>query len=250
MDAQKTTLAVALSLICVAPLAAQSAEELVACNVARRGGRAALAAIETTRVAGTMGRGEDSSSFTIEAKLPDKVRVEFTVADQTVVQAFDGVRGWGVMPYTGNREPLPLTGEALTAIRSQTDLVEGPLVDYAEKGHRVELVGKAEVEGTPAYDVKLTKADGQVVHVFLDADSCLELKDEGTRRIGGQEVTYRVLVSDYREAGGVLFAHRFEQSIDGMPTPQTLTIESIEVNVPIDEARFAMPAATPEDRGD
>ncbi len=53
---------------------------------------------------------------------------------------------------------------------------DGPLVDYKEKGNTVEYLGKEEMEGTKVHALKVTKKNGDVATLYLDADSFLELK--------------------------------------------------------------------------
>ena len=44
--------------------------------------------------------------------------------------------------------------------------MEGPLVDYRRKGHKVELLGKEKVEGVDAYKLKLTLKGGEVKYIY------------------------------------------------------------------------------------
>ena len=42
-------------------------------------------------------------------------------------------------------------------------------MDYKAKGNTVELMGKEDVEGTPAYKLKVTKKSGNIEYDYLDA---------------------------------------------------------------------------------
>ena len=59
--------------------------------------------------------------------------------------------------------------------------IDGPLVDYKSKGNKVELLGKDKLEGTDAYKLKATLKNGDVMTIYLDADSFLEIKEEVKR---------------------------------------------------------------------
>jgi len=48
-------------------------------------------------------------------------------------------------------------------------------------------------------------------------------------------------ISDYRDEGGVLFAHSIVSVIRGQPERSRLTIQRIELNPPIDERIFSAP---------
>ena len=52
-------------------------------------------------------------------------------------------------------------------------------------------------------------------------------------------------VGDYRTVAGLLFPHRIEVGPKGSPERQRLVIRLIEVNPPLDDARFAMPGGRP-----
>jgi hypothetical protein len=61
------------------------------------------------------------------------------------------------------------------------------LVDYAAKGTRIDLDGIEKVDGRDAYKLKLTLKNGEAMHVWIDAETFLEAKIEGTpRRLDGK----------------------------------------------------------------
>jgi hypothetical protein len=128
----------------------------------------------------------------------------------------------------------------------QADL-DGPLVDYAAKGHQVELVGRERVEGRDAFKLRVTRKDGSVEVYFLDAGSYLPFRVEGRRTVRGAEIEGEGTVGDYREAGGFLWPHSIRNGVKGRPEKQTVTIEKIEINPPIDDARFRKPSPKPAD---
>jgi hypothetical protein len=105
----------------------------------------------------------------------------------------------------------------------------------------VELVGKEQVEGAEAYKLKVTLKNGTVRHLYLDTEAVLEVKAEGKRTVRGSEVESDSTIGDYKEVGGVMFPHSLETGVKGMPQKQKMTIDTIELNVAIDDARFKMP---------
>jgi len=141
----------------------------------------------------------------------------------------------------GSRKPEPLPDEMARNIDAQADL-DGPLVDYKAKGHQVELVGKETVDGVPAWKLKLTPKGGDVQYVFLDASSFLEIRNETHRLVRGQELDILSTFSEFKESGGVVWPHRIQAGPKGRPEKQVLSFDKIEVNVPIDDARFKMPS--------
>jgi hypothetical protein len=160
----------------------------------------------------------------------------------TLTQAYDGKTGWQINPFQGSKVAEPMSPEELRDAEEQADL-DGPLVDWKSKGHKVELVGKEKVEGTDAWKLKVSLKNGNVQNIFLDADSFLDIRIEQKRTVRGTEVESEQTIGDYKDVDGLLLAHAFETNAKGQPEKQKLTIEKVELNVPIDDARFAMPPA-------
>jgi outer membrane lipoprotein-sorting protein len=221
---------------------AQTVDELIAKNVQARGGMEKLKGVKSLRASGkmTMGPGIEAP-ITLELKRPAEVRMEMTFQGMTGVQAYDGKDGWQIDPFGGKKDPEPLSPEDLKDAQEQAD-IDGPLVDYKEKGHKVVLVGKEKVEGSDAYHLNLTLKNGDVQHVYLDADSFLEIKNESKRMVRGTEIEAESILGDYKEVGGILFPFSIQNGAKGRPQKQNLTIDKIELNPTLDEARFKMPA--------
>ena len=254
---RKIVLCVLCGLLALVGLAsAETLEEILAKNLEVRGGEDAILAVQSTRSTGTMRMGGSAAGalempFTAEFKRPNKVRIEFTMQGMTAVQAYDGEVGWSIMPFLGKTEPEEMAEDQLKDIKEQADF-DGILVNYEEKGHTVELMGTEEVDGTPAYKLKVTKANGDVVNLFLDQEYYIEFKADTKREIQGSEIEVSTVFGDYKEVDGLLFAHSMEMSFAGNPEGQVITIEDIELNVEIDDDRFAMPepTATEEEAGE
>ncbi|HEX4956303.1 MAG TPA: hypothetical protein VF017_23190 [Thermoanaerobaculia bacterium] len=232
-----------------APLAAEEAaptlEQVIDKNLAARGGKDKLTAMKSVRITGkmTMGPGMEAP-FVLEWKRPEKMRMEFTIQGMTGVQAFDGESGWMVMPFMGKTTPEKMPEDAAKEVREQADF-EGTLVNWKDKGHTVELLGVEEVEGTPAYKLKVTKKGGEVETLFIDTDSNLEFKSAQKREQNGQEMEVESIYGDYKEVAGLMMPHSIEARAVGMPMSQVMTIEKIEVDADIADSRFVMPAAEP-----
>lgn len=231
----------ALALAFAGTTVATELDEVLDKNMEARGGYESWQQVETARMTGKMMMGGGMEApFRIEFKRPDKVRMEFDVQGMTGIQAYDGQTGWFVMPFMGKTEPEEMAEDQLKEVQEMADF-DGPLVDYQEKGHTVELVGIEDVEGTEAYKIQLTKADGDVSTIWLDADYFLEFKQTSRTERQGNEVVVHTTLGDYKEVGDVVMAHSMEMQFEGMPMTQSISIESAEFNVDIDDSRFAMP---------
>ena len=70
-------------------------------------------------------------------------------------------------------QQLPNTQAAYASQDAEFDSV---FVDYKQKGHAIELVGKETLNGAPVYHLKVTKKGGPPQDYYLDAETGLEKK--------------------------------------------------------------------------
>lgn len=228
-----------------APAAAQTVDEIVAKHVAARGGLDKLKAVQSMRISGKMLMGPGIEvPVTIELKRPRKMRMEMVFQGMTGIQAYDGTSGWQLLPFSGRKDPEPMSPDDTKEAEEQAD-IDGPLVEWKEKGHTVELVGKEPVEGADAYKLKVTLKSGDVRYVWLDAEYFLELRSEGKRMIRGSEMETESSYGDYKEVEGLLFPFAIEGGAKGQPHRQKVTVERIELNPAIEDGRFVQPPAAP-----
>ena len=236
-------------IVAVAALAsavwAQTADEIIAKNIQARGGADKLAGVQTIKATATMamGPGMEAPGTSIQ-KRGNMARLEFTIQGLTAVQAYDGKNAWEVMPFMGKKDPELMSADEAKDIQEMAD-IDGPLVDYKNKGNQVELLGKEKLEGTDTYKLKATLKNGDVQTIYIDADSFLEIKEETKRTVRGSEQIVEESIGDYKEVNGIIFPFAMESGVKGSQQKQKLTISKIELNVPAEDSIFKMPAATP-----
>lgn len=225
-------------------LYAQTADDLIAKYVVARGGIDKIKSVNSIHMTGKMVMGPMEAPIVMIIKRPDQVRMEFTLQGMTGIRAYDGTSGWAIMPFMGKKDAEPIAADELKELQDEAD-IDGPLVDYKAKGHAVELLGKDKVEGSDAYKLKLTRKNGDVDTIYLDADSYLEIKEEGKRVVRGSEQQFDTSIGDYREVGGLMFPFALDSGMQGSQERQKITIDKIELNVPVDGASFKMPPPSP-----
>jgi outer membrane lipoprotein-sorting protein len=210
------------------------------------GGLDHLRAIQTVKATGnaTLMGGQLEAPVVMEAKRPTSNRMEMTIQDKKVIQAFDGTTSWSINPFTADGEPQKATEEDAKAARDDADFVDGALVDYKAKGNHVELVGKEDLDGAVAYKLKVTKKSGTVEYDYLDAKTFLPVKSSGQRKEMGHDFDFESFPRDFRAVNGVMMPYSLEQRVQGKPVLQ-LALDEIVANTPIDDSEFRMPDKPP-----
>ncbi len=223
---------------------AQNVDEIIAKHLEAIGGLDHIKAIKSMRMTGKMVMGSMGIEGTVTRtiKRPNNIRMDIGFQGQNMVSAYDGKTAWQIVPFMGDPKPHPMPEDQAKQMIREADF-DGPLVDYKEKGHKVEFVGKAEVEGTEALKLKVTLKDGDVFYAFLDPEYYVELKRVTTQknRQTGMDVEVQTFFSDYKEVAGVMIPHALRIKGTG-PGEVNFTVEKVEVNVDLDDALFAMPA--------
>jgi Outer membrane lipoprotein-sorting protein len=178
--------------------------------------------------------------FVMEMERPRKMRLEIVFQGQTAIQVYDGSRGWKLRPFLNRHEVEDFTAEELREASEEQEL-DGPLIDYDRKGSRVELQGTEPVEGRDAYKLKVTLKNGQVRHVWVDKESYLDVKIDGTRRMDGKLRPTSTYLRDYKSVNGLMIPFVMETSVEGVSGSHKIVVEKVAVNNPIDETRFEKP---------
>jgi hypothetical protein len=238
------TIAAAIVFLPVA-VHAQTVDEIIAKNVQAHGGMEKMKAVQTVRITGKLNAGGIRAGFLQENKRPDKVREEQIIQGLAAIQAYDGKIGWQVNPFGGRRDPELMSQDDIKGLTIDAD-IDGPLVDYKEKGHKAELVGHDSVEGTDCYKIKLSLKNGDVRYYFLDADSFLELKIETQSSIRGTIQYAETYFGDYEEVKGLYYSFAFESGAKGDSNRVKFAVDKVEINVPLEDSLFTMPIVKPE----
>ncbi len=233
---RKSLLTLAGLAVLAVPLPAQSADEIVVKYLTNVGGMDKIQAVTTLR---RTGKGFEAGVVQ-ESKRPNKVRQEFLFQGMTGVNAYDGKTGWKIEPWQGKKDPEALSEEEMKQIVEDADFDE-PLVNYRQKGNKVEFVGTEQVEGTDVYKLKVTLASGDLRYYYMDTDYYVPIKVEIKRMIRGAEQEFETTLGDYKAVAGWYLPYSIETTRKGSEDTQKITFEKIEANVPVDDGRFAKP---------
>ena len=221
----------------------QTAEELVNKNIQAKGGIEKIKSARTRRMTGRVknARGRVAVFAQTNARL-DLVRQTITMQGMTAIQAYDGSTGWQTNPFRGRKDPELMGEDTLRDLLLASDF-DGPLIDYAEKGNKVEYLGHDLVDGDDALRLRVTLKNGDIIYYYLDPDTYLEIRKEIQQFVRGSVRERVVDVGSYKPVNGVMYPFSISEGSRNNPGVQMTTIEKIEVNIAVADSDFALPTS-------
>src|SRR5258706_240552 len=226
-------------------------DEILAKTLAARGGAANVQKLKTLRLTGRVfftgfSRGSGGKVESAWAQIqtrPGKYRSEITRQGLTAVQAWDGKEGWKLAPFGGRREPERASQDDARAFTQDAD-IEGQLINWREKGSKVDYLGIEDVDGTPAHKLRATLKGGDVQYVFLDPDAFLEIRITTERHARGTEQVIESDLGAYGLVAGVFIPTSINAGRKGAPRSAQFVVDKAEANVPVEERVFEYPQGT------
>ncbi len=234
-------LALAASAVRPAPL--PSADEIVAKNVAARGGAEKIAAIRSVIYRrGEYREGEHRSDHAAMAMM----RPYYKLVGDPEKPSSDFAEGYDGSAWEFYGDPgivLRTVGPASAASRHGL-WVDGGLVDYRAKGSTIEVLGKEAIGGRDSWRLRVTMRDGFSEEVFIDAETSLQIASRKAAPIHafGKNVTSETRFSDFRRVDDVLFSfHSEEVDIATGRALNSMQWGEIVANRPLDPSAFSPP---------
>jgi outer membrane lipoprotein-sorting protein len=233
---------VALTLLAVAPMTAQTADEILSNYFKITGGEAAWNALEGAKMTGSV--NNDGMEIPVEIYQMKDGKQLFKInlqGQEMTMLSFDGETRW----TTNMMTMLPEKSDTETTdnMKINNQDFPSPFLNYKEKGYTVEYLGKEIKEGEETDKIKLTQkpvmVDGkeeQTVSFYYFGEDGVPIIVETIMNMGpakGQMSTSGY--SDYQEVGGLYFPFSISQG--GQP----VVMKEIILNPEVDAAFFAFP---------
>jgi len=232
----------AVLVLAAASAQAVTVDELVTKNLTARGGADKLRAIKTLKAEGKLLYGEQFElGFAQYQKAPESIRTEASIQGLTAVQAWDGKEGWQISPFQGRKDPEKLSADDAKNLADDAP-IGGALLDWQTRGSKIDYLGTEDVDGTEAHKLKVVLKNGDVEYVYLDPDHFLEIRVVSQRSVRGTQVETIADYGDYEQVEGVYFPFSISAESKADGNRSQTTIERVQANVELDDARFAFPA--------
>jgi len=233
------TVFVALLLSAIAPMSAQTADEVINNYFEKTGGMDAWAKVDGTHIAASVDAGGMEIPVDVYRFKDGRQLVKIDLMGQQITQvAYDGKENmWSTNPMT--METKKAEAEALAAMKTQANDFPSPFFNYKEKGYTAEMVGEETMDDKKVYKIKLTQnpimKDGAEVPVvsysYFDVDSKMLVASE--TEMNGQQM--KSTMGNYKEVDGIMFP--FEMGMTG----QSLEIKSVTINPTLEAKEFSYP---------
>ena len=218
-----------------------SPEELSDKCAKASGGKEAWAKLQTMVMTGTVDIPTFGVSGTIEvvAKRPNKILRTTDVMNGQFVrkEGFDGQAGWSSDPQQGLKS---FTGAQLDQLK--VEAIFDTDVRLKEVYPDLKVTGRTKVGDKDAYTAVAHEPGGKTLTMYMDAQTGLRIAEdsEGPDE-SGTVVKSNLLFDDYRADGDVQIPHRIR--IKAPTVSLEIKIADVKFNAPVEDAKFAMPAA-------
>ena len=234
-----------LMLLLALPLSALVAQEeateldkIVAKHLEARGGLEAIQAIQSIYVEGSIDAQGMQMPVVMQRERPNRFRMDMDFQGMAMITAYDGESAWGANPMTGQMKPALIEGGQAAAAAAQADM-DGPFVNSAAKGIKLELVGQENVGDRPAHHIKVTNQIGSTESVYLDAETYLQVKGVAEGDLGMGPMEIEILFDEYIEVAGVKLLSK--QTMNSPMGAIVTTFGDYKVNEDIDDNVFYLP---------
>ena len=246
-----TSLLAAATLFVSAAHAAPTAEQIYAHYIEARGGQAKLDAILSIVERGTYSEGNNSGPA-VQAHMRPYYRLVGDPDNKTFADGAEGYDGsaWEYYPDPGI--VLRVVSSAAAALRHNS-YIFGELVDYKAHGATIALQGTENIDGRPAFDIRVRLRDGFEEDQFIDTRSWLLVAARKVAKVHafGSEVTSETRFNDYHLVDGVWFPF-LNAEVNTKTGKQLNRFQTtiLEINSTFDPSVFSPPdrPRTPEQR--
>jgi hypothetical protein len=222
-----------LLLVSINTVKAQTVDEIVDKFVAAVGGKEKLMALNSVKMDGNLTTQGFDVGIVVTVLNGKGSRTDISVPGMSEgYRITTPTKGWNFLPFQGMTAPEEAPEDQLKSQQSALDL-QSPLLNYAAKGHKVELLGKEKVDAVDCYKLKITYKNGKMATLFIDATTYYRVKSVSTININGEDTEVQTTYTDFKKTPeGYVFPYS-QTNQSG-----TINYTSIEINKPVDEKIF------------
>ncbi len=213
-----------------------TAEQLIDKYVRAVGGRAAFEKLNSRVIKSSLLlSGGATLSQEVYMKAPNKAVFIDTAADEVSFRGFDGTVGWSM----NNQVQRRLKGAVLNQLRFNSEF--NSEIRLTELFTEMRVTGKEKIGQHETYAVEAKPVYGDPQKLYFDARTGLLLRVLIEIGTSFGPILDQTDFSDYRKVDGVRLPFLLRRT--SLFDNSTTKVKEVRHNIPIDDAKFSMPAA-------
>lgn len=238
---KKINLAIVLALLTSWNLMAQSVEEIIEKHFDAIGGKAKWESVKDIKLNAHMDVQGQKIDMVTFVKIKDeniRTRVEVNIMGNKMITVMDGDNSWMVQPAMmgGSGKKEPMNEEARKASEDQT-LPGMELINFFEKGHKIEVESIEDLDGVEVYKMLVQKEGEKTpIIIYVETESHLIKRIHSTQEMGAQTAEVDMNFSDYKNYEGLILAGSY--TIPGPMGSMNILVDSIELNKGVEDTVF------------
>jgi outer membrane lipoprotein-sorting protein len=221
-------------------LYAETAGEIADRIVFARGGRARMQSIQTEKMTGRIFSGDETGTFLMELKRPNKVRLEIELGGTKVTKVYDGTTGWKIS--SPEQLTLQKISESETKELIGEDGIDGPFLDYDKKSTQIDVLGKEMLGSSLVWKLRVKLKDGRTEYYYVESTGYMVLVREECAGKGEERVS-RQFYRNFQRINSIPFPFTVTSEAGDGQEPVRLEFDNIELNVPEEDSRFNLKPA-------
>lgn len=226
---------------------AQTADEIIASHLKAIGGVETWRSFSSVKYTGNSKWGSMEIPFVQISMKDGSNRNDVTIQGLKMITAYDSKTGigWSINPFQGSKDATKMNEEELQGNKENGELA-GDLACYKEKGWKVELLGKDDVDGVECFKLMLSKKSGTVFYYYIDTQTWYIIKVTAKVKFEDREFENDTQYSDFQTVNGVVVAFSTDNISNGQLQGQSVYTK-VEFNVEVPAADFVMPEKKKEE---
>jgi outer membrane lipoprotein-sorting protein len=217
---------------------AQTADEIIAKHIEATGGKEKLGAINSVRIESTMHVMDNDGPNKIIAVNGKGYRTESDFNGQTLVQVYTDKSGWAINPFSGGDAAAAMPDDQYKTGAGLVYII--PLLNYAARGEKAELLGKEKIGNADAYKIKITDKNNISTTWFIDPSTYNLVQSSRPAQMMGETIDVITTYSDFKKLDyGWVLPQSTEISYGGQFS-MTSKVNKVEVNPAVDASVFEM----------
>jgi len=181
---QLSSFSLLITLFLCGNIIAQNVDSLISLNSEARGGYKGLKSIQSITMEGKATLGNQEATYKVYILRPNYIRIDLIGKTNKLFQTYDGKDAWTLNENIDPSKIEMMGFQEKERLITEAD-IDGPLIDYAVKGHSVVLEGVEITEGKKTFVLLVTQSDGTRKRLYLDEKNHLVVKESTYRTVKG-----------------------------------------------------------------